>query len=274
MADFIYYVNGEFVPPDKATLRIDDLALLRGYGVFDFFRAIDGKAVFLDDHLDRLENSVREMDIEIDKSRQEIKDIILQVINLNKFPVLGIKVVVTGGCSPDGYTQALANILIIAKPFTFIDPSQGLKLISIEHQREIPEVKTTNYVVPIRSLKKQMQNGADDVVYIKDGIVSESSKSNIFLIKNGTIITPDEKILPGVTRKHILKIAKPEFKIELCEVGYDELMEADEVFISSSSKRIAAVTNIDGKIFTGGLPGKITKNLQELFLKYENTFFV
>jgi len=272
MQNLLYYINGEIISSDKAFIRIDDLGLLRGYGIFDFFRAIDGKPIFLEDHLDRLENSVRLMDIPLNKSREDLKKEILNIIKINPHKILGVKLVVTGGYSNDGYEPANEpNILIMAKPFSFSDPENGLKLLSIEYQREIPEIKTTNYIVPIRSLKKQRETASDDVLYYRNNLISESSRSNIFIIKNEKIITPKNGVLFGVTRKHLLKILKNTFTVEERDISVNELMNADEIFTTSSSKRIIAINNVDGKIFSNGKPGKVTIKLQDLFLKYENS---
>lgn len=269
MKEYIY-LNGLIVPAEQALLHVNDLGLLRGFGIFDFFRAIDGKPIFIEDHLDRFENSARLMGLKIPTSREELKAIILEIIRQNPQPLLGVKMVMTGGYSEDGYSPAeKSNLIVIGKPFAFKPADIGMKLMSIEYRREIPEIKTLNYIVPIRALAKMREQGADDVLYHQNGLISESSRSNIFIIKNEKIITPVDGALFGVTRKHILNFAKRYFVVEERDVTIQEYWDADEVFTTGSTKRIIAITQTDQKIFSEGKVGKITKKLQELFLEHE-----
>jgi D-alanine transaminase/branched-chain amino acid aminotransferase len=269
MADF-YFLNGEIVSSDKANLHVSDLGILRGYGIFDFFRAIDGQPVFLEDHLDRLQNSAQLMGLNLSYGREEIKEAILEIVRLNPHTLLGVKVVVTGGYSTDGYTPAKQpNVIIFGKPFKFADAPNGLKLMTVEYIREIPEIKTTNYIVPIRVLQKQKEVQADDVLYYKDGVISESSRSNIFIIKKDKIITPKTGVLYGVTRKHVLQAIKNDFETEEREITTKEFFEADEVFMTASTKRITPVTVVDNHVFGNGKPGAITLKLMQRFLEYE-----
>ena len=264
------YLNGEILPSEKAQIHVSDLGLVRGYGIFDFFRAIDGQPIFIEDHLDRFENSARLMGLPIPESRERLREIILEIIRLNPHPLLGVKMVMTGGYSEDGYTPAeQSNLIVMGKPFEFKPADVGMKLMSMEYRREIPEIKTLNYIVPIRAIQQMKAQGADDLLYYRDGKISESSRSNIFIIKNEKIITPVDGALFGVTRKHILNFAKKHFSVEERDVTVQEFWEADEVFTTGSTKRIVAITKTDNQVFSEGKVGRITKKLQELFLEEE-----
>jgi branched-chain amino acid aminotransferase len=272
MKEYIY-LNGSILPAHEAQIHVTDLGLVRGYGIFDFFRAIDGKPIFIEDHLDRFENSARLMHLPIPESRERLREIIVEIILLNPQPLLGVKMIMTGGYSEDGYTPAeKSNLLVMGKPFAFKPADIGMKLMSMEYRREIPEIKTLNYIVPIRALAQTKAMGADDVLYHQNGIISESSRSNIFIIKNERIITPVDGALFGVTRKHILDFAKKYFVVEERDVSIQEYWDADEVFTTGSTKRIIAITQTDNHIFSEGKVGKITKKLQELFLEHEKNF--
>ena len=264
------YLNGEILPSQKAQLHVSDLGLLRGYGIFDFFRAIDGQPVFIEDHLDRFENSAKLMGLPIPESRDRLREIIHEIIRLNPHKLLGIKMIMTGGYSEDGYTPSLkSNLVVMGKPFEFKPADVGMNLMSMEYRREIPEIKTLNYIVPIRALQQMKSMGADDVLYYKDDKISESSRSNIFIVKNEKIITPLDGALFGVTRKHILNFAKNHFIVEERDVSIQEYFEADEVFTTGSTKRIVAITKTDSHIFGNGKVGNITEKLQNLFLEEE-----
>jgi D-alanine transaminase/branched-chain amino acid aminotransferase len=264
------YLNGDILPSEKAQIHVSDLGLVRGYGIFDFFRAIDGQPIFIEDHLDRFENSARLMGLPIPESRERLREIILEIIRLNPHHLLGVKMIMTGGYSEDGYTPAeKSNLIVIGKPFEFKPADVGMKLMSMEYRREIPEIKTLNYIVPIRAIQQMKAQGADDLLYYRDGKISESSRSNIFIIKNERIITPVDGALFGVTRKHILNFAQKYFSVEERDVTVQEFWEADEVFTTGSTKRIVAITKTDNQVFSDGKVGRITKKLQELFLEEE-----
>jgi len=264
------YLNGEILPSEKAQLHVSDLGLLRGYGIFDFFRAIDGQPIFIEDHLDRFENSAKLMGLPIPESRDKLRAIIHEIIRLNPNKILGVKMILTGGYSEDGYTPSpTSNLVVIGKPFEFKPADVGMRLVSMEYRREIPEIKTLNYIVPIRAMQNLKSVGADDLLYHKDGKISESSRSNIFIVKNEKIITPLDGALFGVTRKHTLNFAKNHFETEQRDVTTQEFWEADEVFTTGSTKRIIAITRTDNQVFSEGKVGIITKKLQELFLEEE-----
>ena len=158
------FVNGDIMPIKKATIGITDLGLLRGYGIFDFFRAIDGKTIYLENHLDRFERSMRFMSMESPFSRAELRENILKIAELNHAPLLGIKMIATGGYSPDGYTPTTPNILIMGKPFAIPPFEKGLKLMLFDHVRDMSEVKTLNYSFPISQMLTLSKNGFDDVL--------------------------------------------------------------------------------------------------------------
>lgn len=269
MQEYIF-INGQFVKSQEAKIHVTDLALLRGYGIFDFFRAINGKPIFMEDHLDRFENSARLMGLTIPANRVALRNIIQETIRLNPYPTLGIKMILTGGYSPDGYVPAEApNLIVIGKPFTFKEPKQGLKLLSFAYQREIPEIKTLNYIVPIRLLPQLKAAQADDVLYYANNLISESSRSNIFIVKNQTIVTPQTGVLYGITRKHVLKVAAKHYAVEERDISLAEYWEADEVFTTGSTKRLLPIVQTDDVIFNKGKIGTITQHLQEAFLAYE-----
>lgn len=270
MIEFIY-LNGEILPSEKAHLHVSDLGLLRGYGIFDFFRAIDGHPIFIEDHLDRFENSAKLMGLSIPESRDKLREIIHEIIRLNPHKLLGVKMIMTGGYSEDGYTPSpTSNLIVMGKPFEFKPAEVGLKLMSMEYRREIPEIKTLNYIVPIRAIQQMKSIGADDVLYHKDGKISESSRSNIFIVKNEKIITPLDGALFGVTRKRVLDFARNQFEVEERDVTTQEYFGADEVFTTGSTKRIIAITQTDNQVFSDGKVGNITQKLQKLLLAEES----
>ncbi len=261
------YINGQILPIANAKIHITDLAILRGYGVFDFFRAIDGQPIFMEEHLDRFEYSTSRLDLKMSYSREHIREHILDLIKLNNHKLLGIKLLCTGGYSEDGYTPTLPNVMMLAKPFTMPQHNDSIKLMFVEHLRELPDIKTINYIVPISNLPKMKAAGAQDVLYHFNGLISESSRSNIFMVKDGKVITPGRNILGGITRKNIIKILKNHFEVEERDITVEEFLSADEAFISGSTKRVVSVQSVDNHVFKHN---KVTHKILELLIENEH----
>jgi D-alanine transaminase/branched-chain amino acid aminotransferase len=260
-----YYINGSFIPQAQARINVDDLGLLRGYGIFDFFKSINGEAIFIEDHLTRFEHSAQRMHLPIPQSRDELRNTILELIQKNPHPTLGIKMILTGGYSEDGYSPAQnSNLIMLAKPFAATYPAKPQKLMTCKHQRELHDIKTTNYLTPILNIPRMRAMSADDVLYYNEESILESSRSNIFIIKGNTLITPKDNILYGISRKHILQRASKLFQIEERRIPLAELFTADEVFISSSTKRVVPITSIDDCTFSQNTMGRITNQISEL----------
>ena len=136
----------------------------------------------------------------------------------------------------------------------------------VDHQRELAEIKSINYAKPISVLAQLRASGADDVLYVSNGYVTESSRSNIFIIKNGVLITPDAGILRGITRKRILQFAPKAMPVEVRPVSIEEIYGADEIFMTGSTKRIAPITQVDNKMFD---IGQLTRVLYDMLLEDE-----
>jgi len=268
-------VNDSFVPEDKAALLVSDLAIQRGYGIFDFFRIIQSKPVFTDDHLDRFFNSASQMRLPVGKTKEELKALLLELAAKNNLPYSGIRITLTGGYSEDGYTIATPNLVIVQKPLIVNKENspEGISLVTYAHQRQLPDVKTIDYLMAIWLRPYVLQNNADEVLYHKDGVVTECPRSNIFIVnKDQEVITPAANILKGITRKHILKIASENFIIKEKDVTIDDIIHAKEVFITSTTKQVLPVLKVDGHAIGTGKPGEISLRLREEIVQSINSF--
>ena len=258
-------INGQLVLEKDAALRINDLSIVRGYGIFDFFKTIESCPVFFQDNLDRFFHSAKIMDLPIPFSREELTAQIQAIIKINNIPDSGIKLLLTGGYSPDAYTIAKPNLIITQQPLKINQQQQkeGIKLITYDFQRSIPEAKTIDYTMGIKALKSAKEKGADDVVYINSGVLTECPRANIFIFnKNNELITPAHNVLKGITRKHLLRIGKELFTVKEQTITYQDLEHAKEAFVCSTTKDITPVLEIDS-IRYGDTPGNLTKALQK-----------
>ncbi|MDB5209704.1 MAG: amino acid aminotransferase [Sediminibacterium sp.] len=275
MPELLCFLNGRFIPLSEATIPVNDLGLQRGYGIFDFLRVTDGAPLFWEDHLDRFYQSAEMMRLSIRYSRDEMRSIIKELLQRNGLANAGIKLLLTGGPSSDGYQMTGETNLLISEqlipppPDTIFLP--GYKLISYEHQRQVPEVKTTDYLMAIRLQPWVKENGADDILYHQNEMVSECPRSNFFIItKDDRLVTPAKNILKGITRKQLLAIASNiGIHAEERAISLNDVRNAKEAFITSSTKRLIPVTQVDDIFFAPFSEVSVTARLYNAFKEWE-----
>ncbi len=265
------FINGKFLPSSEAVISVDDLAFQRGYGVTDFFLALDDVPLYIDQHLERLFKSMSDFHLQISYSKKQLEEIILDVVHRANNPSLSIKIIVTGGNSPDHYNLAQqSNCIIIPRAFKYVDTSVGLKLMFAHYERDLYQTKTVNYAYGIQLLPQLKQKGFDDAIYFKDGFISESTRSNIFTVKDGVLYTSSIGALKGITRNNTIEEARAlGIKVVIKPISVNEVNVADEVFLSSTTRLIHPVIQIDENIYP---MGKITLQLQSALKKRATKF--
>jgi len=209
--------------------------------------------------------------MEVGYNHDELEELIQQLIEKNNIPDSGIRITLTGGYSEDGYTPAKPNLLITQMPFTF-NPgnfNKGIRLFTYQHQRQLPQVKTLDYLMAIRLQSFIKENHADDVLYYNENEICECPRSNFFIVtKKDEIITPSKNVLKGITRKKILGF--PEFNVKESIIKPEDILNIKEAFISSTTKNILPVLMINGEKIGDGTPGMVTRKIYEhLFLLKE-----
>lgn len=267
------FINGTWVPADEATISVRDISVLRGFGIFDFLRTYGKNPFRLEDHIDRFFYSASLMGMKPRYSKEEMSSILYEGIEINGFKNTFIKFIQTGGVSPDGFLPA-QNQTFFAYfyeadeiPLNYYDT--GIKVVTSQVMRQIPEVKTTNYAASIVEILKARKTGSVDILHTdSDGNMYEATRSNFFGVKDGRLITAAKGILQGVTRKVVLEIAEKEhIDVELRFINTSEIPDLDEAFITNSSHEITPVVRIDGIQIGNGKPGKITGRLKEEYAK-------
>ncbi len=269
----IAYVNNRFIEEELATIGINDISIQRGYGLFDYFRTSNHFPLYLDDYLDRFFNSAEILRLKPPHTKVELKIIIDEMIRRNNIADSGFRLLLTGGYSTDNFEPAAPNFMILQQPI-YLPPAEkfqkGYSLILHEYMRDVPYAKSINYLMSIYLLEKIRQHNADDVLYYANNYILELPRSNIFIVtKDKAIVTPSLNVLQGITRKRVLELAGTLYKTEERNVTVDEMMNATEVFITSTTKRILPVTKIDNKPVGDGTPGKITSKLLRLCIEME-----
>jgi len=269
----IYYVDGKFVPADKAVIPVSDLAVLRGYGVCDIMRTYKGKPFFLKEHIKRLKNSANAIKLAIPWSANEIMNIVLETLKKNEnIDEANIRIVITGGSSPDFFNPTGNPRLIILitdmkkLPDSWYD--RGIKVITHPLERSLPDAKVISYIPAAMALKKAKKSNAVEALYInREMEVLEGTTSNLFAFFDNTLVTPKNGVLKGITRQAILSLAGKMFNTQERPIRLDKLLKADEVFISGTNKGVIPVIQIDDTKINNGSPGvktrKIIKRLED-----------
>lgn len=262
------FVDGEIVRTSEARVPIDDLGLLRCYSIYEGITTVGTTPVFLTEHVDRLENSARILGLRPRYSWEEIEKIITNLAQYVKAPRGDIRVVLTGGRSADGITPSSKSLLYAIvndmTPLPRAAYTEGIKVMTHEYQRVMPECKTTHYTMAAMLQGKKKDVGAIEILYTSTGNVLEAATCNVFIVKNGIIATPERNILHGITRMKTLQLLDGEgTEVKRREVSVEELLAADEVFLTSSYKDILPVTLIDDRKVADGKVGELTKTLMK-----------
>jgi branched-chain amino acid aminotransferase len=222
--------------------------------------------------LTRLYRSARLIELEIPWSSEQIAEVVREIIARNSYRHAAIRLLVTGGESEDGILPSDKPLLVVL--ITALDErdierfAKGCKLITTKLQRISPEAKTANYIAAVRALKEAARRGAADALFVNEREhVLEATRSNFFIFLGDTLITPRRGILVGITRNTVLELARSIFAIEERPILLEELALSDEAFITSSSKEITPVIQIDDLVIGDGKPGPRTYQLEQLFIE-------
>ncbi len=274
----IYYVDGQFVEDHQARIPVDDLSVLRGFGIFDFLRTYNGIPFHLDDHLLRLQRSARLIGLQLPHSLTTLTEIVRETLARNNHRESNIRIVVTGGTSPDGITLGDSPRLLVMIGAVKPMPSEwyvgGTKVITCHVDRFMPGAKSINYIPAILCQAEAREQQAIEAVYVdRDGYLLEATTSNLIALRGDTLITPPcERILPGITRQVVLQLARREFVVEERQLHKDEIRLLDETFLTSSVKEVVPVVAIDSVRIGAGKPGSRTLRIMELFREYTATY--
>ena len=269
------FLNDRFVENSEALLHVSDLSIQRGYGVFDFARTVNGAPLFLNDHLQRFYNSAAYLHLPVKYDMQALSSIIHELIEKASLPEAGVKIMLTGGYSADSYRPAEPNLIITCNAVaisTANDFERGYSIITHQYQRELPHVKSINYLMAVwlQPLVKEKQ--ADDLLYYTNESVTEFARSNVFMVTpDAKLVTPEKNILHGITRKNVLSLASEMMEVEVRDIAIEELINAPEVFLTATTKRILPILKINSRNVGNSKVGEVTTKLYNKFLQLENS---
>ena len=205
--------------------------------------------------------------------KDELASIIHELVKRNNISQSGIRMLLTGGYSPDSYDVVEPNLVILQHPMALRTGNVndgGIKIITHEYVREFPGAKTINYSMGIWLQQRIRAQHAADVLYHQKGEVSEFPRANFFIVTNDNVIaTPQKNILKGITRKKILELGSADLQIEERVVTLDDIRTAKEAFMTSTTRRIVPILQVDDSVIGNGRQGQVTAHLDQLLAKEE-----
>lgn len=275
------YLNGQFLPADQAQVSVFDRGFLLGDGVYEVIPVYQGHCFELDAHLQRLQASLDGVRMKNPMTSQQWQNMIEELITLNGGGDQSLYLQVTRGVAPRDHvfpTGVEPSAFAMSNPLQAVPDKykqNGIKAITL------PDIRWANChikaitLLPNSLLKQQAQEaGAQEALLIRDGYLTEGAASNAYVIINGTIYTSpkDEKVLPGITREVVVKLAL-ENGIPLVEeaVTEEQLHHADEIWMSSSTKEVLPITVLDDKAVGEGKPGPVWQKMDSLYQQYKQS---
>lgn len=290
IADTILYVNGDFVKKSEAVISVYDSGFQHGDGVYEGIRAYGRKVYRLDEHIKRLYESCYTLGIDIGKTKDEMKEIVKELIRRNLdagFTDLHMRLQVTRGFKAQtgmhptlNVTNASIVICVDQKPTIF--NKEGITLVTTWLKRYSPsymdpKIHCCNQLNQIMAACEAIRQGADEAIMLdQNGYVAETNSTNLQMIKDGALILPTlDSQLPGITRKTMIQIAKEMgMEVQVRNVSVSEYYNADEVFICGTVGEVVPVKMIDGKKIGTQIPGPITEKFSQEYKKMTETLGV
>ncbi|MGI8314392.1 branched-chain-amino-acid transaminase [Halobacillus mangrovi] len=280
------YLGGEYVNKNEAVVSVYDHGFLYGDGVFEGIRVYEGNIFKLDEHLNRLYDSAKSIMLQIPYEKEELEEIIAETVRKNQLETAYIRVVVSRGSGNLGLDPASCSnprVVVIAEALALFPKElyeRGVRLASVSSRRNRPDVlppqvKSLNYLNNILVKMEANQIGVDEALMLNDqGYVTEGSADNIFIVKNGTILTPPTYLgaLEGITRNAIIDLAKEKgYEVKEQPFTRHDVYVADEVFLTGTAAEVIAVVEVDQRQVGDGSPGVVTNHLLSEFRKITTT---
>ena len=280
----IVYLNGQYLAADEATISVMDRGFLFGDGVYEVVPVFGNKLLRLDEHLTRLQNSLDRVSLSNPHNNNEWTEIFSALLNKNEGEDRAIYLQISRGAYPkrdlsintdlsaDYPPTVFAMVLQVAPPDIEV-VSAGISVIMVDDFRwNACDIKSTSLIASVMLKQQASEANVDDAILIRNGIVTEGTASNVFLVKDGCIITPPtgRQLLPGITRDLVIEIAENNaIVVEQREIKEVELYSADEIWMTSSTREIAPVITLNGKAVNSGVAGSMWKRVMDLYQQYK-----
>ena len=273
------YFNGEFVESGAKVISIDDRGYLFGDSVYEVVRVVKGRCFALSYHQDRLYRSMREMDIPVKMTPDDLTELHEILIEQSEIKEGYIYLQISRGVAPRHHAYDRSKLepqMLMSIRTLDLDEvnklGEGVKAIALPDERwDHVDIKTTNLIPNILAQTKAEKKFAYTAILFRDGICTEGSTSNVFAVKDGILYThpADNHILKGITRQMILTRVAPSLGITIIEKEFNRnfVDDADELFFTDTIGGVIPITKLDRNLVSGGKPGAITLRLREALEK-------
>ncbi len=275
------YLNGEYLPLDQACVPVLDRGFIFGDGVYEVIPVYDGKAFRLAHHLQRLKNSMQAVRIANPHSDEEWSAIINGVVAHNNGGDQSVYLQITRGVArrdhrfPDDITPTVFVMSNLFEPVAREQLEQGVAAITLDDIRwQYCSIKSIALLPNILLRQQAVERGAAEAILLRNDEVTEGAASNVFIVKDGVIVTPPKTdcLLPGITRDLIVEQAREHgLAVREANIKQNELEAADEIWLTSSTKEILPVTHLNGQPIGNGRPGKMWHQMYELYQAYKQS---
>ena len=266
------YLNGQVLPLAEASISPTDIGLLRGYAVFDLLRTVGGRPFLLAEHLRRLRSSAAHLGLEVPATDGEIAVIVDDLLARNEHAEATVRFVLTGGVSSDGmgFDPAAPTFLVLTHELH--EPPEavyenGVKLLTRQHCREVPEAKTTNYLTMLVNRPLAVAEGAFDLLYLDGDTITEAASASFYIVKDGVIHAPRAKVLWGTVGTYVLDLVRGTYDLVSRDIPLAEALDADEAYLTSTTRGVVPVVRLDDNLIGDGVPGPVTRDLMQRFRK-------
>ena len=274
--ELLAYLNGEYLPRDRACLPITDRGLLFGDSVYEVVPAYGGIPFRVTHHLERLDRSLAAIGMHNPLGHADWQGIFEHLSRQLPGQDQSIYLQVTRGAYPIRNHVIPDHVVPNVLAFTTVNPPndpetacRGIKVITLEDIRwHRCDIKATTLLANVMARAQAGAEGADEAILIRDGAAMEGTASNLFIVSNGLLITPPEspELLPGITRDLVLELARESgMPFAQAAIGTAELEGAEEIWLTSSTREIAAVVELNGLPVSDGTPGELWHRMDALF---------
>ncbi len=275
----IVYLNGTFLPLDQAKVSVLDRGFVFGDGVYEVIPVYQRRPFRLSEHLTRLQNSLDAIRISNPLSDTDWQSLITQMIEKHDVDDQSIYLQITRGIAKRDHAfpaEIEPTVFVMSNPLTVTDEvsfNKGVAAITLDDIRwQYCNIKAIALLPNILSRQAAVDKGAQEAILIRDNDVTEGAASNIFIVKDGVIKTPPKtsRLLPGITRDLIVELAAShQLACEETAISADELQQADEIWLTSSTKEILPVVTLDDRTIGNGKPGPISQKMYGIFQGYK-----
>ena len=274
------YLNGDFIPLEKAQVSVLDRGFTFADGVYEIIPVFSGKPFRLTEHLNRLRNSLDGISLELDYDEEKWQSLIDELLSQNQVTEdSSIYIQVTRGVGERNHfyqTGFTPTVFIFCKPLQQMDVSRGVSVILHEDIRwEYCHIKAVA-LLPNVLLKQHARekDGSLEAILYRDGYITEGAASNVFIVNENTVRTPPKsnRLLPGITRDLVVElIRESDYPCLEVPVTKTELLQAGEIWITSSTLGIAPVVRLDGRPLSGGKPGPAWHDINAIYQAFKNS---